>query len=140
MSLKPLAASVILLAMMQSPALPPRDWPSTGGDAMATRYSPLTQITKDNVSRLEQAWSFDTGANNLQVTPIVVHGVMYLTGASSVFAIEPESGKQIWRFDAPGKVARRGVAWWPGDGKLQPRIYSGVADGRLVASVAMPYH
>ena len=105
----------------------------TGGDPGATRHSPLTQITKDNVARLEQAWSFDTGANNLQVTPIVAGGVMYLTAASAVFAIEPESGKELWRFAAPGKVSRRGVAYWPGDGTRQPRLYSGVEGGRLVA-------
>ena len=105
----------------------------TGGDPGATRHSPLTQITKDNVARLDQAWSFDTGANNLQVTPIVVGGVMYLTAASTVFAIEPETGKELWRFAAPGKVSRRGVAYWPGDGTRQPRLYSGIEGGRLVA-------
>ena len=126
-------AFFILLALSQSPAQPPQEWRLPGGDPGATRHSPLTQITKDNVARLEQAWSFETGANNLQVTPIVVGGVMYITAASSVFAIEPDTGKEIWRFAAPGKVARRGVAYWPGDGKRQPRLYAGVEGGRLVA-------
>jgi quinoprotein glucose dehydrogenase len=58
---------------------------------------------------------------------------MFLTGGSGVFALEPDTGRQVWRFEAKGKVAHRGVAYWPGDGALQPRIFSGVADGRLVA-------
>ena len=124
---------LILLGLSQSPSPPPQEWQVTGGDPGATRHSPLTQITKDNVARLDQAWSFDTGANNLQVTPIVAGGVMYLTAASTVFAIAPETGKELWRFAAPGKVSRRGVAYWPGDGTRQPRLYSGIEDGRLVA-------
>jgi glucose dehydrogenase len=109
------------------------DWPSFGRDPGAQRYSPLTQITPQNVSQLEPAWSFDTGVTNLQVTPIVIDGLMYLSGGTSVFALEPETGKEIWRYDPRSKVARRGVAYWPGDGTLRPRLFAGVADGRLVS-------
>jgi glucose dehydrogenase len=109
------------------------DWPWSGRDPGAQRYSPLTQITPENVTKLEQAWSFDTGATDLQVTPIVVNGLMYLTGGATIFALEPETGRPVWTFDAKTKVARRGVAYWAGDGKVPPRIYSGVGDGRLVA-------
>src|SRR5215213_1910655 len=126
-------ALLIVVGLIQAPQSSPQGWPVTGGDPGATRHSPLTQITKDNVARLEPAWSFDTGAANLQVTPIVAGGIMYLTGASTVFAIEPETGKPLWRFDASGKVSRRGVAYWPGNAKLPPRIYSGIEGGRLVA-------
>ena len=109
------------------------DWPSFGRDPGAQRYSPLTQITPQNVSQLQPAWSFDTGVANLQVTPIVIDGLMYLSGGTSVFALEPETGKEIWRYDPKSKVARRGVAYWPGDGTLRPRLFAGVADGRLVS-------
>src|SRR4051794_3362073 len=83
------------------------DWPWSGRDAGASRYSPLAQITPGNVAQLQLAWSFDTGATNLQVTPVVVNGLMYLTGGTSVFALDPESGRQVWRFEAKSKVARR---------------------------------
>ena len=109
------------------------DWPSFGRDPGAQRYSPLTQITPQNVSQLQPAWSFDTGVANLQVTPIVIDGLMYLSGGTSVFALDPETGKEIWRYDPKSKVARRGVAYWPGDGTLRPRLFAGVADGRLVS-------
>jgi glucose dehydrogenase len=130
-----LAISLALVLVMNSAAQrkPDTDWPSFGHDPGATRFSPLTQITPKNVSQLEPAWSFDTGVTNLQVTPIVVNGLMYLTGGTSVFALEPETGREVWRFDQKSKVARRGVAYWPGDRAAPPRLFTGVADGRLVA-------
>ena len=90
----------LVLVMNSAPQrTPDTDWPSFGHDPGAKRFSPLTQITPKNVSQLEPAWSFDTGVTNLQVTPIVVNGLMYLTGGTSVFALEPETGEEVWRFD-----------------------------------------
>jgi quinate dehydrogenase (quinone) len=129
----PLTIGLALTALGAPQRGPDGDWPSFGRDPGAQRYSPLTQITRENVAELHQAWSFDTGATNLQVTPVVVNDLMYLTGGTCVFALEPETGKEIWRYDAKTKVARRGVAYWPGDGRLSPRIYTGVGDGLLLA-------
>jgi quinoprotein glucose dehydrogenase len=127
----------LLVAAAMAGAAPqaPRDgdWRAYGRDAGAQRFSPLNQITRQNVATLQRAWTFDTGSRDLQVTPLVVNGLMYLTGGSTVFALEPESGKLAWRFDASGAVARRGVAWWPGDSSTAPRLYTGVRDGRMVA-------
>ena len=110
------------------------DWVSYGRDPGAQRYSPLRQITRDNVGKLEQAWKFDTGSSNLQVTPIVVNGVMYLTGGSTVFALEPDTGKQIWKYESKqGAVSRRGVAYWPGSGAVAARLFSAAGDGRMMA-------
>jgi glucose dehydrogenase len=109
------------------------DWQSVGGDPGAQRFSPLTQITRQNVAALRQAWAFDTASRDLQATPLVVNGLMYLTGGSTVFALEPETGKQVWRFDADGPVSKRGVVYWPGDAQVPARLYSGVRGGRMVA-------
>ena len=88
-------------------------WSSPGGDPGARRFSALTQITRDNVGTLRQAWSFDTGARNLQGTPTVIDGLMYVTGGASVFALEPDTGKRCCG-TTPGPGSRRGVAHWPG--------------------------
>jgi glucose dehydrogenase len=121
------------IGALTMPVPPNGDWPSVGRDPGAQRFSPLAQIDARNVSTLRQAWSFDTRSADLQVTPIVVAGVMYLTGGSSVFALEPETGRQIWKYDAGEPVGRRGVAWWPGAAGMAPRLYTGVGDGRMVA-------
>ena len=109
-----------------------QEWTTHGGDLGESRFSPLTQITKTNVGSLERAWEFEAGASNLQLTPLVVGGQMYITAGENIFAVEPETGKQIWRFEAPGAVSRRGVAYWPGDAKTPARLYSGAGD-RLIA-------
>lgn len=111
------------------------DWPMYNRDLMGTRYSPLTQINTGNVARLTTAWTYRLmppgGIPNpaspselfQEVTPIVVHGVMYLPSANRVVALEPETGKEIWSYVLPsGTASQRGVAYWPGDRNNPARI------------------
>lgn len=108
------------------------DWPYRDHDAGGRRYSPLAQITPQNVATLQVAWTYDAGASNLQVTPLMVGGLMYIGAGSAIVALEPETGRVVWKYDAPGVVSRRGVAYWPGDANTPPRIFSGAGD-RMVA-------
>jgi quinoprotein glucose dehydrogenase len=138
-ALKVLALVLLAAAMGGGAATQPQpyrpgDWQTFGRDAGAQRYSALTDINRRNVSRLQQAWAFDTGSRDLQVTPLVIENVMYVTAGSSVIALEPETGRLIWKFDAGAPVAKRGVAYWPGDfSKARPRLFAGVGGGRMVA-------
>ena len=138
--LAPRAVILVLLAASitgASPQPPPHrvgDWQSFGRDPGAQRFSSLRQITKHNVAGLQQVWAFDTGSRDLQATPLVIDGLMYVTGGSTVFALEPETGRQVWKFDAGSAVSKRGVAYWPGDStKVPARLYTGVSSGRMVA-------
>src|ERR1700748_340452 len=83
-------------------AAPPAgtDWPMFGHDLAATRYSPLRQIDSTNIARLERAWTFHTGKAGTEAIPVVVNGVMYVNGANGVFAVDPETGAQIWHYEA----------------------------------------
>jgi glucose dehydrogenase len=141
-------SAVIVLAIVATGSMqrPDGDWQSFGRDPGAQRFSPLRQIDRTNVSRLAQAWSFDAAGErknttsggsparlNLQLTPLVVDGTMYITAGSAILALEPETGKVIWRWDAGAEVSRRGVAFWPGNGKVPPRLFSAAGDGRMVA-------
>src|SRR5665213_3792636 len=118
------------LAQAQSKA---SDWPMYNRDPAGTRYSPLTQINTKNVAKLKLAWSYglkadSTGrgaprASGSEATPIVVDGVMYLPAAGRIVALEPDSGKELWRYELPaGSPGNRGVTYWPGDGNNPPRI------------------
>ena len=101
-----------------------RDWPVTGGDPGNTRYSPLNQINRDNVARLQIAWTYHTGdappegPSEIQATPIVVAGVLYTTTpALAVIALRADRGTLLWRFDPFAHRARtthvnRGVVYW----------------------------
>jgi alcohol dehydrogenase (cytochrome c) len=78
------------------------DWTSYNGQASGSRYSPLTQITKGNVSKLTAKWIFSLpGTAALQVTPVVAGGVMYVTSANECYALDAGSGRQIWRYQRP---------------------------------------
>ena len=114
------------------------DWPAAGRDPGGTRYSPLTEITPDNVSRLARAWTYHTGDQGTQfeATPIVVDGVMYVsTQRQRIVALNAETGAELWAYDphVPGSREHRGVAYWPGEPGVAPRIVFGTGDGRLIA-------
>jgi glucose dehydrogenase len=116
----------------QATKTPPGDWPMFNRDLAGTRYSPLTQITPANVAKLTQAWSyrlqpaafrFATASGMSELTPLVVKGVMYISAQTRVMALEPETGKEIWRYEVQGgQASPRGVAYWPGDRQNPPRI------------------
>jgi quinoprotein glucose dehydrogenase len=95
------------------------EWPINGGP-YNIRYSPLIQISKENVNRLEVAWSYSSGDafkdSEMQSNPIIVDGVLYATTPSMrVVALQATSGKELWSFDPnqgkpPGRRFRhRGV-------------------------------
>jgi len=108
------------------------DWPMYGHDLGSTRFSPVTQINSDNVSKMALAWSYPmrpggtgpSAASFNEVTPIVVNGLMYLPAGNRVVALDPDTGKEIWVYQrTKGLVSARGVAYWPGDGKNPPRLF-----------------
>jgi len=84
------------------------DWPSHGNDLQGTRFQDVDQISPRNAHRLRPAWSFNTDTNGngsldplaeLQVSPIVVDGRMFVTdGHSNVFALNAATGKKIWEY------------------------------------------
>ncbi|HTM50732.1 MAG TPA: pyrroloquinoline quinone-dependent dehydrogenase [Bryobacteraceae bacterium] len=100
------------------------DWPSYGNDPGAMRYSALRQIDAGNVGRLKPAWTFRTGKPGSESVPLVVDGVMYVTAPDGVYALVPETGELLWKYDA-SPVALRGLAYWPGSGGLHARVFTG---------------
>lgn len=73
------------------------NWVSYNGDYTGRRYSALTQITPANVSHLAVKWVFHTQeAGPLEMTPVVVAGVMFITAGNDAYALDAETGKQIW--------------------------------------------
>jgi glucose dehydrogenase len=101
---------------------------STGNWNTYMRFSPLNQINVSNVSKLKPVWVHDTGkfGRSWEDQPLLVDSLLYIIepGSSDVVALEPETGKEVWRHQAPPDEARdqRGLAYWPGDGNMKPRI------------------
>jgi alcohol dehydrogenase (cytochrome c) len=78
------------------------DWPSYNGQTTGSRYSTLAQITTGNVSRMVPKWIFSVAnSSHLQVTPVVVNGVMYVTSANECYAIDAGVGREIWHYRRP---------------------------------------
>jgi alcohol dehydrogenase (cytochrome c) len=78
------------------------DWPTYNGQPTGSRFSALTGIDTANVGRLAPAWTFTLdGASRLEVTPVVVDGVMYVTTANECYALDAGSGRQLWHFKRP---------------------------------------
>ncbi len=124
-------------ALAQDAGATHADWLHYGGTQFSWRYSALDQINTTNVKALTPVWLFQTGdyAENLQTTPIVQDGVMYLiTARARVFALDAATGHEIWNYrypepprNVPGFTANRGLAI--GDGK----VFFGAKDNYVVA-------
>jgi glucose dehydrogenase len=106
------------------------DWPSYGRDPGGSRYSPLAQINRTNVGRLQVAWRFSTGEagpsyatdrnTSFEDTPLVIAGTMFIvTPLGRVFALDASTGRVRWRYNASvvrvahfGDFTSRGVSYW----------------------------
>ena len=78
------------------------EWPSYNGQLSANRHSPLDQINIRNVATLEPKWTHEMGGKRaLQMTPLVVDGVMYAAAVNEVRALDAQTGRQIWQFSRP---------------------------------------
>src|SRR5262249_27583092 len=131
------------------------EWPSYGNDVGGTRYSPLTQIDRGNVTTLRIAWTYRTGEvggvapyahTAFEATPIMVDGTLFLsTPYDRVIALDPETGQERWSYDPKVDRARRfaiitsrGVATWldtsaRADRVCRRRIFVATIDARLIA-------
>lgn len=133
------------------------EWANYGNDPGGMRYSPLTQVNRDNVAKLKLAWVYHTGdmsngtayprKSEFESTPIFVDGTLYLTTAfNRIVALDPVSGKERWTFDPQINLAskyseglmNRGVSTWL-DTRRKPgapcrrRIFLATIDARLIA-------
>lgn len=78
------------------------DWPTYHGQLGGNRHSPLRQIHTGNVAQLAPKWTYSIpNARRLEVTPLVVDGVMYVTTANQAYALDARSGRVIWRYQRP---------------------------------------
>lgn len=162
-----IAAAVVLLVLAAcsprpAPFTPPppaadAEWAFYGGDAGGQRFSPAAQITPTNVAALQVAWTYSTGdlatkgaamkRAAMEVTPILAGGRLFLCSPfDEVSALDPETGRQLWRFDPkidtrvhyPNDFNCRGVAYWRAEptAAAEPcaeRVFVATNDRRLIA-------
>ncbi|GHB56545.1 outer membrane protein assembly factor BamB family protein [Persicitalea jodogahamensis] len=120
-----LTSGLLLFNFIQTPPLATSEWREYLGGPDRAHYSPLKQITIENVKNIELAWEYHTKdtSGQIQCNPIIVDGVMYATTASvKAFALDAATGKPLWQFsdsrEASASNTSRGVTYWAeGDDK-----------------------
>lgn len=111
------------------------DWAEYLGGKERNLYSSLNQITRDNVSELEVAWTFDTGEKGeYQANNLIVDGVLFTpTQSRKVVALDAATGKERWTWDpadersGEGRRRQRGLAYWKSADGSEERLFTGVA-------------
>jgi quinoprotein glucose dehydrogenase len=148
------AAALCGVAVAQAPDA--SDWGAYGGNAFGQRFSSLDEVNRTNVTRLDVAWIYRTGELGtdlasgrrmaFEATPVLAFGLLYLeTPTNIVIALDPDTGKERWRYDprikrtrAYAEVASRGVSVWQDREAKEPhacvqRVFTGTLDARLIA-------
>lgn len=113
------------------------DWLMYGGNYEGWRFSPLTDIDRQNVKNLQAVWIFQTGIPaQLQASPIVADGILYLTAAyNHLFALDAVTGDPLWKYDHPLPDDLR-ICCGPGNRGVaiaEDKVYMATLDARLVA-------
>jgi alcohol dehydrogenase (cytochrome c) len=124
-------------SFVESGIEPKKDWASYDGDASGNRYSALENINTGNVNRLALSWLFPVAeAPRLEVTPIVVDGVMYITGPNEAYALDATSGLPMWHYRQPrtkGLLSEAGAGASRGLAIQGDRLFMETDDAHLIA-------
>ncbi len=115
-------------AGIASAATPHSDWPAYNGDVSGDHFSPLTQITPQNVNTLRAVWRFDSSEQGEPETnPLIIGRTLYAyTPELKIVALDGATGKIRWKFDSglKGSGPHRGLSFWS-DG-THSRLFAGV--------------
>ena len=96
----------------EKPIAPKRDWLMYDGSHTGNRYSTLDQIERSNVQRLAPVWTLPMPETRPQLTPVVVDGIMYVTGWNELQAVDATTGRVLWTYREPrhaGIVSEAGI-------------------------------
>jgi alcohol dehydrogenase (cytochrome c) len=120
------------------------NWPSYNGDYTGRRFSSLSEINLQNVAQLRAEWVFHArNSNHLEVTPVVIDGLMFVSAANHAFALDARTGREVWHYSRPitegliddaSRHTSRGVAVW------RSRVYMETDNAHLLCLDARSGH
>lgn len=119
-----LAASLLVSCAGNEDDKSHRTWQSYGSGPDQSKYFVQDQITKENVGRLEVAWTYPTEDElDYQCNPIIVDSVMYVMAKdNSLVALHAATGEEIWIHANLQGISRRGVAYWESKDRTDRRL------------------
>lgn len=135
------ALALALPAMAAGPAPAPgapnafdfKSWSAYLGSGSSSQFSALDQISKDNVGKLQVAWTYMAGDKPVRFGPLVANGKMYVLGEKgAIVALDPATGKELWRHENKGQVGDRGMNYWQSEDGKDHRLFY-VNGGMLTA-------
>ncbi len=133
---KPAADFNVTFARLNNSAAEPQNWLSYWGDLRGTHYSGLKQITPANAASIKAAWTAQLGGTTVETTPIVVNGMMFVTGPlSNVTALDARTGQTIWKYTRrlPAVASHCTVMTNRGLAVLGDRLFLATLDMHLIA-------
>jgi quinoprotein glucose dehydrogenase len=115
--LTPFVCTALCLTVALSAADPHAAWRDYGGAADSAQYSSLTQVTRENVARLQVAWTYPIGENKRALfNPLVVDDLMYVIGrGNAILALAAATGREVWAYQPPADtvlITSRGINYW----------------------------
>ncbi len=113
-----------------------RDWPTYLGDKGRSLYSPLRQINRSNVGKLQVAWTYDSGdQGEYQANNLIIAGVLYTASPTrKLIALDAASGRELWKWEAkferPGSGGgrQRGLVFWQNETGGEQRLFTAVGN------------
>ena len=114
----------------------PGNWLSYSRDLQGRRFSPLTEINTQNVSRLRVKWAFQFPEPHTEVSPIVIDGILFITGPNSAAAVDGRSGRSLWTWTRPLPADFHSIGFGHtnrGPAVLDDKLFVATLDGYLVA-------
>lgn len=133
---KPAADFNVTYARLRNAAAEPQNWLTYWGDLQGRHFSGLKQVTPSNAAQLKSTWTFQLGANTVETTPLVVDGLMFVTGPlNNAAALDARTGRPLWRYtrQLPKVASHCTVMTNRGFAILGDRLYMATLDTRLVA-------
>jgi quinoprotein glucose dehydrogenase len=104
-----------------------QSWPDYGGGPESAQYSPLTQINRSNVQKLQRVWSFPTGdSNRYFFSPLMVDGTLYVMARkNTIVALDAASGREKWSWTPEPDtrvITNRGLNYWESKDRKDRRL------------------
>jgi len=140
---KPAPDFNVTMARLLNAQAEPQNWLTYWGDLRGTHYSGLKQVTPANAPLLKSAWTYQLGGNTVETTPLVVDGLMFVTGPlNNAAALDARTGRPLWKYtrQLPDVASHCTVMTNRGFGLLGDRLYMATLDTHLVALDAKSGH
>ncbi|HYI93230.1 MAG TPA: PQQ-dependent dehydrogenase, methanol/ethanol family [Bryobacteraceae bacterium] len=133
---KPASDFNVSYSRLRNSSAEPHNWLTYWGDLAGRHYSGLKQVTPANVSSLRSQWTFQLGGNTVETTPLVVDGIMFVTGPlNNAAALDARTGQPLWKYNRrlPEIASHCTVMTNRGFAVLGDRLYMATLDTHLVA-------